>query len=130
MKKVLLVFALCGAVAIANAQEVKTLPVKAKVEQVAPMPVKTVIAEAELLQPIKDNIAKDFTGSKFERAIKMENKGIVNYNVMIKKDNIMFNLLYDKNGKLVKKEEIKGREPMKVDMKKTGNIKATEQLKK
>ena len=120
MKKVLFVVALCVAVVFANAQEKKTVEKKevktttVKTEKTVQTPAKVKIAEADLMQPIKDNIAKDFAGAKVEKAFKHDVKGLVTYEVVIMKDNAKWSLVYDKDGKFLKKEEMK-----KMEMKKT-----------
>lgn len=111
MKKVLFVVALCVSVVLANAQEQKvekkeTKEVK-KVEKTTVMPGRAPIKEADLLQPIKDNIAKDFAGAKFIKATKLDAKGLVTYEVIVMKDNVRWLLVYDKDGKFVRKEEMK-----------------------
>ncbi len=130
MKKVLFVLALCVTVIIANAQEKKASPVKTvKTEEVAPMPGKTLIKEADLMQPIKDNIAKDFAGATILKSFKNEVKGLFTYEVIIKKDYSRWSLIYDKDGKFMKKEEMAKPEIKKVEG--TKEIKkAAEQPKK
>jgi hypothetical protein len=127
MKKVFVVLVLSIAVLSVNAQETKkAAPEQDKSEKVSAGPVKSVIKEADLLQPIKDNIAKDFAGAKIQRAIKMDNKGVVNYSVMVKKDNSMWSLLFDKDGNLLRKNEMKAPKPVKVDEQKPEEKKAAE----
>lgn len=112
MKKVLFVIALCVSVAFLNAQN-QTTPTTTtapttKVAKTATVPGKTVVKEADLLQPIKDNIAKDYAGAKVMKAFKNEVKGVVTYEVHITaKDGVKWTLVYDKDGKFIKKEEMK-----------------------
>ncbi len=134
MKKLLFVVSMCVAVVSANAQEKKDAPkneAKAKTEQSVQKPMKTMVKEADLLQPIKDNIAKDFAGATVVKAFKMENKEGLTYVVIVKKDMTDWKLVYDKDGKFMKKHEMKKMEKIekKADGKKVEEKKATEQLK-
>lgn len=69
--------------------------------------VKTDIKVADLKKEITDNVAKDFPGYNIDRAFKIENKekNTVEYRVMIKKDKEQMMLIYDGDGKFVKKNE-------------------------
>ena len=124
MKKVFFVIALCASVMLANAQDqkvektTKTTTKTVEKTTTAAIPGKTVIKEAELLQPIKDNIAKDYTGAKVIHAIKNEVKGVVTYEVIVvNADKTKLTLVYDKDGKFIKKEE--GKKPaVKTEVKK------------
>lgn len=111
MKKVLFVIALCVSVALANAQTQtapKTPAKPAPAVKTATMPGKTVVKEAELLKPITENIAKDYAGAKIVKAFKNDAKGVVTYEVHVStKDNAKLTLVYDKDGKFIKKEEMK-----------------------
>ena len=123
MKKVLLVVALCVAIVAANAQDTKTAP-KAKAEQVTSKAGKNIIKEADLMKPIKDDYVKQVPGAKFEKAMKMENaKTGVTYEVVVKKEKVSWTLVYDKDGKFLKKEEIKAVEK-KVETKKAATPEA------
>jgi hypothetical protein len=135
MKKVLFVIALCVSVSLANAQnqnapKTTTPPTPAPKVMKAPaaMPTRTVVKEAELLQPIKDNIAKDFTGAKLNVSFKIEAKGVVTYEVHVTaKDNVRWTLVYDKDGKFIKKEEMKMPQVKKPEVKKeVKEVKKTE----
>jgi hypothetical protein len=135
MKKVLFVIALCVSVVIANAQEQKvektTKTTTKTVEKTTLTPAKTAVKEAELLQPIKDNIAKDFAGAKIDKALKNDVKGVVTYEVRITKDNAKWTLVYDKEGKFIKKEEMKKPEMKRTEVKKeVKEVKKTEAPKK
>ena len=64
---------------------------------------KTEIKVADLKKEITDNIAKDYAGFKVEKAFKNDNNGVTTFNVLIAKDNEKMMLVYDKDGKFVKK---------------------------
>jgi len=65
------------------------------------------IKEAELPQAIKSTLAKDFAGYKMDEIEKTETKDMVTYEITAKKDKKEYNLVFDKNGKLLKQEEEK-----------------------
>ena len=69
--------------------------------------VETEIKEAELPQAIKATIAKDFAGYKIGEVEKSDAKGVVSYEMEAKKDKTEFELVFNGNGKLLKKEEKK-----------------------
>lgn len=111
MKKVLLVLGLCVAIVAANAQaaQTQTATPKAKTAQVAPKAGKNEIKEADLLAPIKADYVKQVVGAKFDKAFKMEKPGKEGgvYVVVVKKDEVTWKLIYDKDGKFIKKDEAK-----------------------
>lgn len=69
--------------------------------------VETEIKEAELPQAIKSTLAKDFSGYKINECEKTETKGLISYEMEAKKDKVEYELVFDSNGKLLKKEEKK-----------------------
>ena len=77
MKKVIFVLSFCLAIVIANAQTQTTAPAMktGSAVQKANKP-GTPVKEADLLKPIKDNLASDFKGAKFVKAIKMDKNGV------------------------------------------------------
>ena len=122
MKKVMFVFALCASVILVNAQDQKAPKVSttAPTTQTAPTAPagkvtnakvnhgKVFVNENDLLLPIKANIGKDFAGAKINGAFKTEVKGVTNYEVYVTtKENLTWTLTYDKDGKFIKKEEMK-----------------------
>jgi len=100
MKKILLVAVLGLAVLFVNAQT------------------KTEIKVADLNKAITENVAKDHAGFTIEKAFKMENNGVVTYEVKIAKGNEESILLYDKDGKFIKKEGHKAGTVVKKEVKK------------
>jgi hypothetical protein len=120
MKKLMFVAVLCISFLIANAQNGVGGVTKetTKTEKMSQKPVKTMLKEAELMQPIKDDITKNYMGAKIEKALKIDSKGVVTYKVIIMKDNEKWDLTYDKDGKFIKKAEKKKMEGKKA-MKKT-----------
>ena len=72
MKKLMFVVAICLSVVFANAQETKSTAAPATKVQSGQKMNRNMLKEAELVQPIKDNLAKDFAGYKFDKAMKLE----------------------------------------------------------
>jgi len=96
MRKVLLVLVLIMAVLAVNAQETKTTVVKEE-------PLRAVVLVADLQKTITDNIAKDYVGYTIKEATKVTEKGIVTYEVVVVKETTTETLVYDNDGKFVKK---------------------------
>jgi hypothetical protein len=96
MKKVLVVLVLIMAVLAVNAQATKTTDAKET-------PVRTVVMVADLQKTITDNIAKDYVGYTTKEATKVTENGIVTYEVVVVKETTTETLVYDTDGKFVKK---------------------------
>ena len=119
MKKTMLVVMLFAIVAMVSAQDQKVAPKETQNnEKIFKKPIKTDLKEADLLPAIKEDLAKNYTGSMVEKAWKMEGKDGETYRIVIMKDNVKWNLMYDKNGKLLRKAEMKKHEVKKEEMKK------------
>jgi hypothetical protein len=86
MKKLALIMAFMMAVLAVNAQ-VSHVAVKA----------------TDLPKAITDNIAKNYTGFTIKEAHKVTENNIVSYNVLINKGNTSETLVYDKDGKFLRK---------------------------
>jgi len=86
MKKLILVAVFGMAVLFVNAQT------------------RTEVKVADLNKAITENVAKDHPGFVIKDAFKFENKGVATFEVKIAKGNEEETLIYDKNGKFVKKE--------------------------
>lgn len=97
MKKVLVVFVLIMAVLAVNAQTVEAP--KTKVE-----PVRTTILVADLQKAITDNIAADYVGYTVKEATKVVKEDVVKYEVVVVKDDETETLVYDNEGKFLKKK--------------------------
>jgi predicted Holliday junction resolvase-like endonuclease len=97
MKKVLLVvMVLVMSVLVINAQATKTTVTNAK-------STKTTIQVADLQKPITDNIAKDWAGYTIKEATSVTKENAVTYHVVVVKGTATETLVYDKDGKFVKK---------------------------
>ena len=95
MKRVLIVFVLIMAVLAVNAQTtVTTQKVTA---------VRTTVMVVDLQQAITDNIAKDYVGYTVKEAVKVAENDVVTYEVVVIKDDKTETLVYDNEGKFVKK---------------------------
>ena len=95
MKKVLFVLVLFMAVLAVNAQT-KATTTQAKSTS-------TVIKIADLPKAITDNVAKDYPGFIIKDATSKNKDNVINYHVDIVKGTTTETLVYDKDGKFVKK---------------------------
>ncbi len=96
MKKVLVVFVLIMAVLAVNAQTIEPAETKE-------VPVRTSMLVADLQKAITDNIETDYVGYTIKEATKVVKKDVVKYEVVIVKDNETETLIYDYEGKFLKK---------------------------
>jgi hypothetical protein len=67
----------------------------------------TEIKESELPQAVKNALVKDFAGYKLDEVEKSDIKGIITYEMEAKKDGKKYEVVFNANGKLLKKEEAK-----------------------
>jgi hypothetical protein len=96
MKKVLFVVVLMMSVLALNAQATNTTVTKEKAT-------KTSVKIADLQKSITDNIAKDYAGFTIKEATSHTANNTVTYNVVVVKGTTTETLVYDKDGKFVKK---------------------------
>jgi hypothetical protein len=96
MKKVLFVLVLIMAAVVVNAQTQATKKTQVK-------PTVTVVKIADLPQAIKDNVAKDYAGFTIKEATSTNTNDVLTYDVVIVKGTTTETLVYDKDGKFVKK---------------------------
>ncbi len=96
MKKVVVVFVLIMAVLAINAQTTPTTVTKE-------LPVRTTVMVADLQKAITDNIAKDYVGYTIKEASSVTSNGIVTFEVVVVKGTTTETLVYDKEGKFIKK---------------------------
>jgi len=68
---------------------------------------KTAIKSTELQKASSDYIAKNYTGYAIEKAFKVDNKGIMNYEAIVKKGDVKNLLVFDKDGKFLRQESLK-----------------------
>ena len=95
MKKVLFVLVLIMAALVVNAQtQTTTTQVK---------PTITVVKIADLPKAILDNVAKDYVGFTVKDATCTNTNNILTYDVVIFKETTTETLVYDKDGKFIKK---------------------------
>jgi hypothetical protein len=88
--------ALIMAVVAVNAQAAKTTNTKEK-------PMRAVVMVDDLQQAIKDNIAKNYVGYTIKEAASVTVKDVITYEVVITKGTATETLVYDKDGKFLKK---------------------------
>jgi hypothetical protein len=96
MKKVLFILVLMMSVVAVNAQNTKTTSAKAKTTH-------TTVQVSDLQKPITDNIAKDYAGYTVKEASSITTNNVVTYHVVVVKGSSSETLVYDKDGKFVKK---------------------------
>jgi hypothetical protein len=96
MKKLLFVLVLVMAALVVNAQATKTTVTNAK-------STRTTVKVAELQKSITDNIAADYAGFTVKEAASITTNNTVTYEVVIVKGTTTETLVYDKDGKFVKK---------------------------
>lgn len=96
MKKVLVIFVLVMAVLAVNAQTPEATLAKE-------IPVRTTILVADLQEAITANIAEEYDGYTVKEATKVVEKDVVTYEVVVVKDETTETLVYDNDGKFLKK---------------------------
>jgi len=67
--------------------------------------VETEIGEAALSQAVKATLAKDFIGYKIGEIDKVEAKGVITYEMEVKKNKVAFEAVFENNGKLISKAD-------------------------
>jgi hypothetical protein len=90
---------------------------------------KTEVKSTDLKKEISDNVAKDFTSYKIEKSFKSDAGGVITYEVMISNAKEKKTLVYDKDGKFVKKIEPLKKNDIKKDVMKKDDAKK-ENMKK
>lgn len=95
MKRVLFVLVLIMAALVINAQT-KAPTAQAK-------PTVTVVKLADLPKAITDNVTKDYAGFTIKDATCTNENNVIIYNVVILKGTTSETLVYDKDGKFIKK---------------------------
>jgi hypothetical protein len=88
MKKLLFVIVLVMGALIANAQ-------------------RTPVKVMDLQKPITDNVAKDYVGFTIKEATKVIENNVTCFEVVVAKGTTQETLLYDKDGKFLKKVTVK-----------------------
>lgn len=96
MKKLLFIAVLMMAALVVNAQATKSAVANAK-------PMRTPVKVADLQKAITDNVAKDYAGFTIKQATSVTTNNVVTYDVVITKGTTTETLVYDKDGKFVKK---------------------------
>lgn len=72
---------------------------------------KSVLKISELMKPIQENLATQFKGWTPVQAYKMDTKGVVSYEVMVRKEQNEMKLFYDKDGKFLREEPVAAMKP-------------------
>ena len=68
------------------------------------------INKRELPVSILDVLKKDYQGYEIEEAAKIDSNGVITYETEVEKDEKTFDLIFDGQGKLLKKESKEGEE--------------------
>ena len=68
---------------------------------------RTPVSVIELQKAITDNVVKDYVGFTIKEATKVAESNIVSYEVIVAKGTTQETLLYDKDGKFLKKMALK-----------------------
>jgi ABC-type arginine transport system ATPase subunit len=84
------------AVLVVNGQTTKTTVTKEK-------PIRTAVMVADLQKTITDSIAKDYVGYTIKEATSVTTNSVVTFEVVIVKETATETLVYDKDGKFLKK---------------------------
>ena|SRR5664279_561951 len=102
MKKVLFIMVLFMSALVINAQTTtKTEKTTAKTTTAKPAP--TPVLVADLPKTITDNVAKDYVGYTIKDASSMMANNATMYHVVVTKGSSTETLVYDSNGKFLKK---------------------------
>jgi len=72
---------------------------------------KTMIKNSELPKSIQDNLATQFKVWTPMQAYKLDSKGVLSYEVLVKKEANEMRLFYDKDGKFIKEEPVTTMKP-------------------
>jgi hypothetical protein len=72
---------------------------------------KTMIKVSELSKPIQNNLAAQFKSWTPMQAYRLDSKGTISYEVMVKKEANEMMLVYDKEGKLMKEQPVTAMKP-------------------
>jgi hypothetical protein len=108
MKKLLSIMLLVMSVLALNAQDTKTPSStetkKAPTDANAPSMSTSTLKVADLPKALTDNIAKEYPGYMIKEAMKAPEGSGADYKIVVAKGTSTETLLYDKNGKFVKKE--------------------------
>ena len=62
------------------------------------------LKSSDLQTPISEYIKKNFNGYNFDKAFKIDTKGIITYNVCVTKDKTHIMITFNKEGKFLLKE--------------------------
>jgi hypothetical protein len=108
MKKVFFVLVLFVAALAVNAQQdtVKTTKSKSTTTVAPQQAVRASVKVADLPKPIADNVAKDYAEFTIKEATSVTLNNVVTYEILISKGTASETLLYDKDGKFLKKLEL------------------------
>jgi hypothetical protein len=65
---------------------------------------KTELQNTELQKPVLEFIEKNFKGYTIDKVFKVDDKGVITYDVCVNKDKTHEKLFFDKDGKFLRKE--------------------------
>ena len=78
---------------------------------------RTELKTPDLLGSITQTITKDYAGSTITKATKVETNGVTTFEVVINKANAASVLVFDKDGKFLRKEAVKAESVKKTEAK-------------
>jgi hypothetical protein len=107
MKKLLSVMLLVMSVMVVYAQETPATDTKAPVDATAPAASSSALKLSDLPKAVTESIAKEYPGYTIKEAMKAKEGSGADFKVVVAKGTTNETLLYDKNGKFIKKGEAK-----------------------
>jgi hypothetical protein len=72
----------------------------------APTQTKSMIKTTELEKPIQENLSSQFKGWTPTQAYRLDSKGVISYEVLLKKESNEMRVYYDKMGKYLREEPV------------------------
>lgn len=103
MKKALFILALFVGTLVVNARPYASKLMSTTTIVATQQAEKTPVKTADLPKPITDNIAKDYAGYAIKEANSVKMNDTMTYEVVLSKGTETLTLVYDKDGKFVKK---------------------------
>jgi len=107
MKKVILVMVLLIGALVVNAHPYASTVMSNVTTVSMQMAERTPVKPEDLMKPIKDNLAKDYAGYTIKEATSVKSDDINTFEVVVTKGTSSLTLVYDKDGKFLKKMEPK-----------------------
>jgi hypothetical protein len=127
MKKIMVVVVLFAFALMVNAQDNnQSIKDSKKAEKTYEKTGKAMVKVDDLLQPIKDYLAANYSGAKIEKAWSIDSKDVRIYKVMVTKANEKWDLSFDNLGTFIKRTAVEKGEARRMENIENKEIKATE----